>query len=170
MRLYLMRHATAVPRGTPGYLQDSRRPLTDAGRAEARAVAQGLRRLKVGVELIATSPYVRAVQTAGEVAPVLGVKAPVRELDVLRAEVEPPETSRALQLFGQIDAALLVGHEPHLSSWIAWLIAKSGTRGVVVKKAGVACVEVERVPPAQGSGTLRWLLTPKQLTLIGKTP
>jgi len=35
------------------------------------------------------------------------------------------------------------------------------------KKAAVACVELEKIPPPRGSGTLRWHLTPKQLALIG---
>ena len=32
MNLYIVRHAIAVQRGTPGYDDDSQRPLTDNGR------------------------------------------------------------------------------------------------------------------------------------------
>ncbi|MBI4343150.1 MAG: phosphohistidine phosphatase SixA [Candidatus Omnitrophica bacterium] len=168
MRLYLMRHATAVPRGTPGALRDAQRALTDAGREEARCVGQGLRRLKLEIGLIVTSPYVRAAQTAEEVARALGVRAPVRELDALRSEVEPRETSVALRGFAGHERLLCVGHEPHLSAWLSELVAGPGGMRCVFKKGGAACVEIEQVPPPSGSGTLRWILTPKQLALIGQ--
>jgi phosphohistidine phosphatase SixA len=62
----------------------------------------------------------------------------------------------------------LVGHEPHISAWLSLLVAgHSDALHCQFKKAGVACVEVDRVPPAPGSGTLRWFLTPKQLRQIG---
>jgi len=163
MRLYLMRHATAVPGGTPGYSDDSQRPLTDQGRDQARRVTQGLKRLKLPVDAIYTSPYVRAAQTAEEAAAILGGKVIVKHLDALRAEVEPRETSLALRALPDHGHVLLIGHEPHLSGWLAEL---TGAR-CVMKKAGVACVEVDRVPPVTGGGTLRWLMTPKQLMAIG---
>ncbi len=165
MRLYLMRHAIAAPHGTAACAQDAQRPLTEAGQLEARGVAQGLKRLEVPVALILTSPYLRAAQTAAQVAGVYGARTSVKELEALRAEAAPRDASLALKAFAEYDGVLCVGHEPHLSAWISEL-----TDGMhcLMKKGGVACVEIERVPPPRGSGTLRWLLTPKQLTLIGK--
>jgi phosphohistidine phosphatase len=170
MRLYLMRHGTAVPRGTPGFSEDARRPLTEAGRAEARAVARGLKRLKLPVDRIVTSPYLRAGQTAEEVRRVLGERVAVSEFEALRAEAEPAASSLSLKTVAEHAHVLLIGHEPHLSAWIAELTAGRGGMRCLMKKAGVACIEVERVPPPAGSGTLRWLMTPKQLALIGSTP
>ncbi len=169
MRLYLLRHALAVPRGTSGYTQDARRPLTEEGRVQAKAVAQGLKQLNTDIEVIASSPYVRAVQTAAEVARVLGYQASIKELDALRAECAPAETSQALEVFKGHAHVLLVGHEPHLSAWIAELTAGKSSMRCQMKKAGVACIEVERVPPPAGSGTLLWLMTPKQLSAIGRS-
>lgn len=168
MRLYLLRHAEAVPHGTPDYADDAERPLTDAGREQARAVAKGLKRLKLPIELIATSPYVRAAQTAEHLAEVLGGTVPMKTLQELRAEIDPAEASLALKPFADYDHVVCVGHEPHLSGWTAKLCAASGQMQCVVKKAGVVCVELADVPPLHGSGTLRWLMTPKQLMLIGK--
>ena len=168
MRLYLLRHALAVPGGTPGYSQDAHRPLTDEGRAQALEVGAGLKRLKINPDLVVTSPYVRAVQTAEQAARALGFRRGIKELAALRSEAKPSDTSDALAAFAGHERLLLVGHEPHLSAWIAELVAGRGGMQCLMKKAGVACVDVERVPPPSGSGTLRWLLTPRQLTLIGK--
>ena len=169
MRLYLLRHADAVPRGTPGYRQDAQRPLTEAGHVQAREVAEGLKRLKVPVDAIGVSVLLRAAQTAEYVARAFGLEQALRQLDTLRPEAEPADTSQALRAFSRCEHVVLVGHEPHLSTWLGWLVAEQGQVRCLFKKAGVACVEIERAPPAKGSGTLRWFMTPKQLALIGKT-
>ena len=170
MRLYLLRHAIAVPHGTPGYGQDAQRPLTEEGQAQALQIGEGLKRLNINPDLVVTSPYVRAAQTAEHVTRALGQRLRVEALEALRAEAEPSDTSEALAAFAGHDRLLLVGHEPHLSAWVAELVAGRGGMRCLMKKAGVACVEVERVPPPAGSGTLRWLLTPKHLALIGTAP
>ena len=53
MKLLLVRHATAVPRGTPG-VSDDDRPLTPEGKTKFLAAARGLARIKEvrGVALI----------------------------------------------------------------------------------------------------------------------
>lgn len=170
MRLYVMRHADAVPRGTPGYGPDSERPLTAEGRLQARGVAKGLKRLDLPIKVIATSSYARAAQTAEEVRRVLGSSIEITTLDELRAEANPEEASLTLRSFSAHDHLLTVGHEPHCSAWIAELLADSGGMRCLVKKGGVACIDLERVPPPRGGGVLRWLMTPKQLALIGKCP
>ena len=167
MRLYLMRHADAVPHGTPGYLSDAQRPLTGEGRAQARGVASGLKRLDVELGMVLTSPYVRAIQTAEEFIRAWGGRLAIKELDALRSEVDPKMTSLALKRTDIDGDLLLVGHEPHLSAWIAELVSSTSHAHCVMKKAGVACVEIERIPPARGSGMLRWLMTPKSLMLLG---
>ena len=170
MRLYVMRHADAVPRGTPGYGPDGDRPLTAEGRLQARSVAKGLKRLNIPIKLIAASSYARAAQTAEEVRRVLSSEIEIMTLDELRAEANPEETSFALRSFSAHDHLLTVGHEPHCSAWIAELVADSGGMRCLMKKGGLACIELERIPPPRGSGTLRWLMAPKQLALIGKSP
>ena len=170
MRLYVMRHADAVPRGTPGYGPDAERPLTPEGRLQARGVAKGLKRLEVPIKMIVTSPYVRAVQTSEEVRRVFGAGIEIATMDELRAEANPEEASLALRSFSAYDHVLAVGHEPHCSAWIAELVADSGGMRCLMKKSGLACVGLERIPPPRGSGTLRWLMASKHLGLIGKAP
>ena len=169
MRLYVMRHAEAEPRGSAGISSDSKRPLTEEGQRQARRVAEGLKRLRVHVDLIVTSPYLRAVQTAEAVARVLGVRTRIHKLLELRSETAPADTSLALRAFAE-EQLLCVGHEPHLSAWIAELVAGDGGMRCLMKKGGVASIELERVPPPRGSGTLRWLMMPKHLALISHDP
>src|SRR5258705_1292521 len=70
MKLVIVRHADAgdseefAKSGQP----DELRPLSEKGRRQMRAAAQGLRALVPKVDLIATSPYVRALETAEIVA------------------------------------------------------------------------------------------------------
>ena len=68
MELYILRHAIAVERGSPGFEEDSTRPLTPAGEGKMRQIAKGMRALSVDPDLILSSPYVRARQTAEIVA------------------------------------------------------------------------------------------------------
>jgi len=120
MRLYLMRHAEAVPRG-PAH-PDAQRPLTMEGQTQARQVAEGLKRLKISVTLIATSPYVRAMQTAERVAKVFGPSVQIIEVDALRSEAKPADASKAMGAFANIPHVLCVGHEPHISEWLQELV------------------------------------------------
>jgi len=168
MKLYMMRHAITVPKGTIGFAQDAQRPLTQEGHIQARQVAKGLKYLKLDISCIASSPYVRAMQTAEDVAKVLGYSMPIKEMPSLRSEASPSETSLALKSFAEHNAVLFVGHEPHLTSWIEQLAASFGNLNCVLKKAGTACIEIEKTPPSAGSGVLRWLMSPKHLALIGR--
>ena len=63
MRLIIIRHATAVPHGTPGYA-DEDRPLTPEGEAKFREAARGLARAYDRPDALLTSPWLRARQTA----------------------------------------------------------------------------------------------------------
>ncbi len=168
MRCYLLRHAEAVPHGTPGSRNDAQRPLTEEGHAQARAVAEGLKRLRLPVDTVVASPYLRATQTAEPVAKAFHLAGAVQTLAALQPEADPQATAAALVDYSRAQHVVLVGHEPHMSTWLSWLVVETGALRCVFKKAGVACVAIDRLPPAQGSGTLRWFLTPKQLALIGK--
>ena len=170
MRCYLLRHAEAVPHGTAGSRQDAQRPLTAAGHEQARAVAEALKRLQIPVDAVAASPLVRAAQTAAHVARAFGLEHAVQELEALRPDADPADSSQALRELTAHGHVVLAGHEPHLSAWLAWLVAGTGGMRCEMKKGGAACVELDRIPPPPGSGTLRWLMTPKQLALIGKIP
>ena len=167
MRLYLMRHAEAAAAGTPGVPTDAARPLTEDGRLHVRRAAEGLARLKLNIGAIVSSPLLRAQQTAQEAAGALKVRSPMREWPELRPSADPQDALHRLAEFNGTSAVLFVGHEPHLSAWIA-LLTSDGSLRCLMKKGAVACVEIDHAPPAAGSGLLRWLVSAKHLGHIGK--
>ena len=68
MNLYILRHGIAAERGTPGYANDADRPLTPEGERKLQLVAAAIKALELGFDLILSSPYLRARQTAEVVA------------------------------------------------------------------------------------------------------
>src|SRR5215207_9309159 len=90
MEIYVVRHAIAVEQGTPGYESDSQRPLTDKGRRKMRQIARALRNLGVEFDLILSSPYVRARETAEILADVFKMKKKLVFSDNLIPLGNPP--------------------------------------------------------------------------------
>src|SRR5688572_27723234 len=65
MLLLLVRHAHAGDRDSSKWPDDTQRPLTDKGRKTHAKVSRTLRNLELAPELLLTSPWLRALQTAG---------------------------------------------------------------------------------------------------------
>lgn len=158
MRLILVRHAEAVPREADGVRSDFDRELTDHGRAQAAALADALKARGLAPGAVLTSPLVRAVQTAGPLAAALtpGKEAVVTEW-LAQDGLRPKKLSRFV-IEQAADPVVLVGHEPDLSEYAAWLL--DGEDGCVeFDKAGAACVFCPHTV-ARGGGTLEWLVPP----------
>lgn len=64
MELILVRHAKAFERDASAWPDDSRRPLTAQGREQFTLLARRLRRIAPEVDLVESSGFVRAWQTA----------------------------------------------------------------------------------------------------------
>lgn len=163
MKLLIVRHAIAMEREdfAPSGEPDSERPLTDRGRERMVRNAEGLARLGLSPEVVATSPYVRAVETTRIVSDALGVQR-IETLDALTPEKHPSELVRWLEVNRKADTVAIVGHEPHLSLTVTWLISGVEDSRVVLKKGGAALLEI-RGKPGAGSAVLHWHMTPKQL-------
>jgi phosphohistidine phosphatase len=165
MQLLIVRHAIAQNRllHAATNTSDDLRPLTPKGRRRMNEVARGLRRLVPEVEMLATSPLVRAVQTAEILAEEFGGPAPV-QMPILAAGSRPTDIVRWLT---SCDVALLmlVGHEPDLSQLIGWLTNGTADSFVNLKK-GAACLLECSSPPKAGACRLQWLLTPRQLRIL----
>lgn len=157
MDVFLLRHGKAE-RPSVRIPSDYHRPLTVPGRREMERVGRAIRKMGIRPDVLASSPLVRAAQTAEIVSGYLG--AAVDEWEELKPEVPPAETMKALEAAGA-DSVMLVGHEPHLSTLISRMIS-DGTASVSLKKGGLACVRTYM----PGSADLRYVLTPKQLVMI----
>lgn len=158
MDLFLIRHAEAEPLGEGDIQDDAERPLTPAGRAQCKPLAHALVRLGVHLDHIATSPLLRARQTAEELLNFWPAPLPELELcEALAPGVKPRKLARYLWKKGA-GAVALVGHMPDLAEHAAWLIGSKKAQ-LELAKAGAIYIACEKLP-AKGSGALTWLVTP----------
>jgi phosphohistidine phosphatase len=158
--LYIMRHGIAVDRGTAGYANDAKRPLTPEGKKKMREITAGLVRVGFDPDWIVTSPLVRAAETAEIVADGLGGRVPRDFCDALR----PGSSAEALLTFlakqPNRRRVLVVGHEPDLSELAARLVGAGRHAHLGFKKGGCCLITFDEFPP-RSAGQLVWWLTPR---------
>ena len=159
MILYIIRHGIAVDRDAPKAPPEAERPLTARGIQKTRLAAVGLKGMGVKPDVLITSPFVRAAQTAKIFAEAVGFPLEkIRVSDHLKPNANPSDIEKELQKL-RIKEVMCFGHAPHVDLWISYL---AGARGdfTELKKAGVASFEYE---PHRAKWKLLWLLTPKIL-------
>ena len=167
MELLVIRHGVAEDKESFAETgrDDSLRPLTKEGRWKMEHNAKALRSLLPSLDVIATSPFTRAQQTAQVVGDAYR-RAKVEELDALT----PTGTTRAfltwLRKRDADDRVAIVGHEPHLSTLVSWLVTGEATEGRFELKKGGACLLQFDAAPRAGTATLIWSLTPAILRRI----
>jgi len=84
MQLYIVRHGIAIDREDPQCPPDPERFLTEEGIEKTRQVAKGVTEISSVPDLMLSSPYVRAMQTAEIFAKALEYsKDKIRESDFL---------------------------------------------------------------------------------------
>jgi len=166
MELYLLRHGLAVERGTPGFEDDAARPLTPKGRRQVRRMAAAMKKLERDFDLILSSPFLRAKQTAEIVAGELKLKKRLKISNALASGGSAAILLRQLERHRPAPGkVLLVGHEPDLSRLISLLVTGSLDLQMDFKKAGLCKLETEKLHAGK-CATLVWLLTPKQMKMM----
>jgi phosphohistidine phosphatase len=166
MNLYIVRHGIAIDREDPKCPPDPDRFLTDEGTDRTKQAAKGLVELGIAADLLISSPYLRAMQTAEIFAHALNYPKPkIRRTDLLLPGSDAALFYKELSKDKHSATILCFGHAPQLDDLIA---AGIGAKHHVtsLKKAGVAYIELKRVSPP--SGELVWLATPKMLRKAGK--
>jgi phosphohistidine phosphatase len=160
MLLHLVRHGDA---GDPAAWNgpDAARPLSDKGRGQAERLGVFLADHDVKMDAVITSPKLRAVQTAEIVAGHLG--ASVTTDDRLGDALDLATLDAVLTDAGDPDRAILFGHDPDFSEFVAELCSASN---VPMRKGALAKIEVDR-PLQTAGGTLRWLIPPDALRRKG---
>ncbi len=161
MRLIIIRHAIAVPRGTPG-IPDEDRPLTREGELKFRETAKGLARLVDRPDALLTSPWLRARQTAALAAAAWGDIEPKDTAALASGSFE--DQAAVLDRYPEDAIVAVVGHEPWVSELLARLLGTRREERLTFKKGGAALVELPgRL--AEG-GQLVWYLPPKVLRKV----
>ena len=166
MELYIVRHGIAIDREDPKCPPDPERYLTEEGVEKTKQVAKGVAALAASADLLLSSPYVRATQTAEIFAAALDyAKQKIRRTDLLLPGADPSLLFRELAKDKQSASVFLFGHAPQLDDIIATALG-SKRHITSLKKAGVALIELKRISPP--IGMVVWLATPKLLRRSGK--
>lgn len=175
MNLLVIRHADAGDKTVWALTNrdDSARPLTKKGRKQTKMLARRCRFLFRDVKVIATSPLVRARETAEILHEKACPRAELLEWSELKPAVDPATTLAKVREFGGSNRAesraqkrnqrktlpriAIVGHEPHLSHFLSFILTGGGDSHFSISKGGMALVE---------QGRLTCLLQPSQLKKI----
>lgn len=178
--LYFLRHGPAGQHGDPRYKDDSLRPLTSQGRQKMRYAALGMKNMGLTFDVILSSPYARARQTAEITAQAFKLKKttihytenllPPASIEELLKEIFLIGDSALLiktknRALSPIKNVLLVGHEPHLTEMISSLLKSDRPLMIDLKKGGLCSLSVG-YPLSNESAVLNWILTPAQLNLF----
>jgi phosphohistidine phosphatase len=127
-------------------------------------IARRLKSLNVALNLVISSPYLRARETAEilveEIKPNKGLiinqdLSPMGDLGSLISDIKKDYSS--------LDNIAVVGHEPGLSTLVSVLISGNPALDITMKKGGVCCLSIESLRFDQ-CAVLEWLLTPRILT------
>lgn len=156
--LYLQRHCEPVP----GHPDNAERPLTEAGEKCAADMAEWLKGYIGRVDIVITSPFVRAMQTATAMGKALGAHVADTRL-LVPAEDDIAATWGEITRLAQASKdVLVVGHDPNLNRLILWLqglmgphdMESDGTE-IRLEWGSIAWMKV-----TGEFGVLQWLVTP----------
>ena len=153
MRLFLLRHAEAEPDA----LTDAERALTELGREQAVRVGEFCRRHSLRPDLVLSSPFRRALETARPVAEAIGAECVVEGF--LAAGMRPEEALKELSAYRRTRGVMLVGHQPDLGCLAASLIGLPRAESFSVPKGSLTALEVSFLSP--GGGKLKYTLPPQ---------
>lgn len=158
MELIFVRHGPAESKddwqGT-----DEERPLSPDGKLLVFDVAASLVRHQMHPELILTSPYVRATQTAQIMADCLGSALTITVDKRLAPGFGLKQLDKLLRDHRDLQTMMLVGHDPDLSDVVRSL---TGGGRLAIRKAGLA--QVDLPDPQALKGRLISLIVPVPAT------
>jgi phosphohistidine phosphatase len=166
MKLLIIRHGKAEDRDdwAETGAHDDARPLTAEGSELMRAGAIGLRAIVESIDVLASSPLVRAQQTARIVADAYGI-ANIVEIAALRSDAELSDLYDWLGAIEGKDVVAIVGHNDHLEEFASWLLTGKQARIIDIKKGAAVMIELKlaRKHGGPARAALLWALTPAQL-------
>lgn len=125
INLYVIRHAKAGERGE-AYPDDSLRPLVKKGHKQSETLSKAMAVLRISLDRLCSSPYVRAKETAEAFKGRLKKSGKAVELKSL-ARHDYEELLEDLQDFNlEPDSHIaIVGHEPYLSEFCSFMLSGS---------------------------------------------
>ncbi len=158
MELVFMRHGIAVERGDPLAPVEFERYLTTEGAEKVKQIAKHLSKIGSMFDMIISSPFVRARQTAEIVAKTLNLEKKLILDERLSAGATIAKILALASEYKNSNSLLFVGHEPDLGDAVSHL---AGIRSISIKKGGLAGVRISEFGP--GKGDLLYFIPPKML-------
>jgi phosphohistidine phosphatase len=156
VRIYILRHGIAEDAPAGG--SDANRALTQEGKQKLRAVLERARRAGVRPAVILTSPLKRALETAEIAASILEVSGDLVRTNALAPNSSPERVWKEIRA-QKAEEILLAGHEPLLSTLVAFLLGCDPLM-VRMKKGALVCVDAD-ADGTQPHGVLNWMLISK---------
>lgn len=164
MLVYLMRHGIAVDRADPDCPPEAKRPLTEKGARRTLAAAKGLARMVQAPDVIVSSPYRRAEETAQLVAEAFSLdRKRIERTPALLPEANPSELFAYLEQHSG-KTVLCSGHAPNLDLVLAASLGAKRMSVTALKKAAVACLQFSAL--RAGLADLLWLAEPRFLRAL----
>ena len=158
--LLLLRHAKSSWKDPNA--RDFDRPLNQRGLKAAPAVGRLIRKRKLQLDLVLSSPAERARQTTQLVLEAASLKTELRYDE----RIYEASAARLFEIVSQIDdeadLVMLVGHNPGLEDLLAALAGEARS----FPTAALACItlDIEKWNKVRaGGGQLEWLAKPKEL-------
>lgn len=148
MVLVVVRHAKAEERSEFSG-NDRARPLTKDGIERMEFIAKHLRHLYPKIDVLISSPLVRAQQTAEIIKREFGTKK-IETTENLSPGFKHAELLKFLKSY-EGEVLCIVGHEPDLGEFCSWLLSGNSHSFVPLRKGGVCVVQFEGAVLAKGA-------------------
>jgi phosphohistidine phosphatase len=157
MTLFLVQHGEAKPE-----VEDPQRSLTDGGSETVEQMADWFAQTGIKVNEIRHSGKRRAEQTATIFAKDLNPPNGVIAVGGLNPNDDVALVAGLLE--GEHESIMLVGHLPHLSKLVGYLVTGNPETEVVrFRNAGIVCL-TKKV----GKWAVEWVMQPELLSGAGK--
>jgi phosphohistidine phosphatase len=157
MLLYLLRHAEAVDHA----VSDAARALTEKGIAQAAKVGKFCLRNDFAPEIVLSSPYRRAEQTATLAAEEMNA-GKVQIVNFLASGMDPANAAEELAAYLKFRSVMIVGHEPDFSRLAAFWLGLPSNENIHLRKASLTLLIVRKL--AQGAATLDFSLPVRSMS------
>jgi len=168
MRLYIVRHGEAEKIGD-AVTRDADRQLTARGEETVGIMGRALARIDRGIGTIITSPLARAIKTGALLKHELADKPLLRSSDNLSPGFRGKALLQEVLSLSPAEGIVVVGHEPDLSRFVAYLVADTASVNINMSTVSIAAIELSGTS-SDYEARLAWFLTPDTVRALIPQP
>jgi len=161
MIIFFVRHASAGEH-VANPKKDEKRPLDADGIEQCGYVGRALAAMNVQPDVIVSSPFKRATQTASLIGNEIGYEGKIQLEPAMQPEASFADFRRMLEKYAKHEAIMVVGHNPSITEFLGRIVTKSGSEALVEFKKGA----VARVETVRQAARLNWFFTPKMARAV----